>query len=81
MTVTDELKEALLPFLHAAAVGWSVEDQVKIAKPNQHSERPLIAFAGYAGQYAAQSRVSWADWKRLLDAADKCGMLGAETKP
>lgn len=73
--MTDDLHEALKPFLFAAAVGWSVEHDVNAAKPNQHTERPLLAFAGYAGQYAAQSRVSWADWKRLLDAADSAGLL------
>lgn len=71
----QELRDALEPFLAAAAVGYCVEEDVKRAKPNQHTERPLIAFAGYAGQYAAQSRVSWAQWKRLLDAADEAGLL------
>lgn len=74
----EELVSALRPFLHAAAVGWSVESEVARAKPNQHTERPLIAFAGYAGQYAAQSRVSWADWKRLLSACDDFGLLSTE---
>ena len=69
------LAEALRPFVMAAAVGWSVENDVAAAKPNQHSKYPLVAFAGYAGQYAAQSRVSWADWKRLLEAADEAGLL------
>lgn len=71
----DDLREALRPFIFAAAVGWSVENDVAKANPDQHTDRPLIAFAGYAGQYAAQSRVSWADWKRLLDAAERSGLL------
>ncbi len=71
-----DLREALRPFIFAAAVGWSVENDVAKAQPDQHSDRPLIAFAGYVGQYAAQSRVSWADWKRLLNAADKSGLIG-----
>lgn len=75
-----DLRAALRPFIHAAAVGWSVEHDVAKAQPNQHTDRPLIAFAGYAGQYAAQSRVSWADWKRLLDACDKAGLLNEETE-
>lgn len=77
----DDLREALRPFLFAASVGWCVEQDVAEAKPRQHTDRPLIAFAGYAGQYAAQSRVSWADWKRLLDAADKAGLLQTEEGP
>lgn len=71
----DDLREALRPFIFAAAVGWSVENDVRKAQPNQHTDRPLLAFASYAGHYAAQSRVSWADWKRLLDAADKAGII------
>lgn len=70
-----EVIEAIKPFLFAAAVGWSVEQDVAAAKPNQHTERPLISFPGYAGHYAAQSRVSWADWKRLLAAAEQAGWL------
>lgn len=70
-----DLREALRPFLFAAGVGWCVEQEVDEAKPRQHTDRPLIAFGCYAGQYAAQSRVSWSDWKRLLDAADNAGLL------
>jgi hypothetical protein len=76
--MSDELIKALRPFLLAAAVGHCVEMDVRDAKPNQHSERPLVAFAGYAGHYAAQSRVSWADWKCLLNAADSAGLLASE---
>lgn len=72
---SDDLRAALRPFLFAASVGFCVEQDVADAKPRQHSESPLIGFAGYAGQYAAQSRVSWADWKRLLDAAFAAGLL------
>jgi hypothetical protein len=73
-----ELREALRPFIFAAAVGWSVAEAVREAKPNQHSKYPLVAFGSYAGQYAAESRVSWRDWQDLLDAADKCGLLASE---
>ena len=69
------LIEALSPFLYAAAVGFCVERDVDAAKPDQRTDRPLICFGGYAGHYAAQSRVSWADWKRLLDAAQDAGLL------
>lgn len=73
-----ELIEALRPFLFAAAVGHSVADAVNDAKPNQHTEHPLIAFGSYAGQYAAQSRVSWRDWLDLLDAAYRAGLLDSQ---
>lgn len=73
--MSDELIEALRPFLFAACVGSLVADEVDEKKPNQRTERPLIAFGTYAGQYAAQSRVSWADWKNLLDASFKAGLL------
>lgn len=76
--VPQELREALLPFIMAAAVGHTIEMDVADAKPNQHSARPLLGFPGYVGQYAAQSRVSWADWKRLLDAYDNVGLLQAD---
>lgn len=79
--ITSDLHEALRPFVHAAAIGWLIEQQVEEAKPNQHTERPLLGFAGYAGHYAAQSRVSWADWKRLLEAADKAGLLKSADAP
>ena len=79
--LTADLEEALRPFIFAAAVGWSVEQDVNAAKPNQHTEHPLIAFGAYAGQYAAQSRVSWADWLRLLDACDEAGLLKTEPRP
>ena len=78
MIISPELMNALRPFLLAASVGYCVEQDVREAKPNQRSASPLIAFAGYAGHYAAQSRVSWAQWKRLLDAADDAGLLAAE---
>jgi len=71
----DAVIKALEPFLWAAAVGFCVEREVDAAKPNQHTDRPLICFGGYAGHHAAQSRVSWADWKRLLDAAADAGLL------
>jgi hypothetical protein len=74
------LVDALRPFLHAAAVGYCVEKDVEEANPRQHTKHPLIAFAGYAGHYAAQSRVSWADWKRLLDVADDAGFLNDDTQ-
>lgn len=74
----NDLREALRPFLFAAGVGWCVEKDVADAKPRQHTDHPLIAFASYAGKYAAQSRVSWADWKRLLDAAVRAGLLEPE---
>ncbi len=70
-----KLVDALLPFLNAAAVGYCVEGEVDRAQPNQHTKRPLIAFAGYAGHYAAQSRVSWHDWKTLLNVSDELGLL------
>lgn len=73
--VMDDLRAALAPFLHAACVGWMVEQDCREAKPNQHTDHPLIAFASYCGQYAAQSRVSWADWRNLLDVADRVGLL------
>jgi hypothetical protein len=76
--IPEELAAALRPFIYAAAVGYCVEGDVERAKPRQHSKHPLVCFAGYAGHYAAQSRVSWADWKRLLDAADKCGLVQSE---
>lgn len=69
------LAKALEPFILAAAIGHSIEEQVREANPNQHSQTQLIGFGGYVGQYAAQSRVSWADWKRLLDAAYDAGLL------
>lgn len=75
---TAALLDALRPFVLAAAVGWSVEDEVNKAAPNQHTSRPLLGFGGYAGQYAAQSRVSWADWKQLLDAATELWPMGLE---
>lgn len=37
--------------------------------------RQIDTIATDPGQYAAQSRVSWADWKRLLDAAERAGLL------
>ena len=49
-------------------------------QPRQHTDRPLIALASYAGQYAPQSRVSWAGWKCLLDAADKAGLINGGAK-
>ena len=75
----DDLRKALQPFIYAAAIGWSVEQDCAEAKPRQHAEHPLVAFASYCGQYAAQSRVSWADWKRLLDACDKAGLLNGDS--
>lgn len=72
---TGGVPEALRPFLLAACVGWAVEQQVADAKPRLPGDRPLIPAAVYAGHYAAQSRVSWADWKRLLDAAEAAGLL------
>lgn len=78
MEVPDSFLKALDAFLHAAAVGYCVERDVAEAKPSQHTERPLVAFAGYAGQYAAQSRVSWNDWKHLLSEADAAGILSRE---
>ena len=68
----NRLLEALHPFLLAAAVGWAVEQDVAAAKPRYNR---LICSAGYAGHHAAQSRVSWAAWKRLLDAAEAAGLL------
>lgn len=81
MPETDPLQAALRPFIIAAAIGWSVEQDVLKAKPNQHVERPLVGFAGYAGQYAAQSKVAWADWLRLLDAAYAAGLLDTQEMP
>ncbi|WP_380873651.1 hypothetical protein ACFB49_42930 [Sphingomonas sp. DBB INV C78] len=79
--IATDLVSALRPFINAAAIGWLIEQDVNAAKPKQHSERPLIGFAGYVGQYAAQSRVSWADWKRLLDAAEEAGLLKTGGEP
>jgi len=73
--IPEDLREALKPFLFAACVGSMIADEVDAAKPDQHTKRPLIAFGSYAGQYAAQSRVSWMDWKKLLDAAYAAGLL------
>ncbi len=60
--VPPELRAALLPFLGAAAVGLEVERAVRAA-PTNPSEFAHI----YAAHHAAQSRVSWADWKRLAE--------------
>jgi hypothetical protein len=76
--VTPELAKALVPFIYAAAVGWSVAKEVDEAKPNQHTKNPLLCFGSYAGQYAAESRVSWGDWKNLLDAAYTAGLLASD---
>jgi hypothetical protein len=70
-----DLRAALAPFLYAACAGWMVEQDCREAKPDQQSERPLIGFAGYCGHFAAQSKVSWADWKNLLDAGYRAGFL------
>lgn len=56
--------------LNRAGIAFDARDLAVVAKLI-----PLLAFASYAGHYAAQSRVSWADWKRLLDAADKAGII------
>lgn len=73
--IPDDLRDALRPFIYAACVGSMIADEVDAAKPNQHRKRPLIAFGSYTGQYAAQSNVSWMDWKKLLDAAYAAGLL------
>jgi hypothetical protein len=76
-----KLIDALRPFVFAAAVGYSVAEVVDKAKPDQLTERPLICFGSYAGQYAAESRVSWAAWKRLLDEAYNFGLLDPDDLP
>lgn len=73
--IPDDLRAALEPFLFAAAVGCLIEQDCRAARPDQRTARPLIGFPGYVGHYAAQSRVSWSDWKRLLDAAEDAGLL------
>lgn len=78
-SMSDDLRAALAPFLKAAAIGFCVEGSVNDAKVQEKGLTKLLAFGGYAGQYAAESRVSWADWKRLLDAADDAGLLSPST--
>jgi hypothetical protein len=76
--IPDKLEQALLPFINASAVGGLIEQDVRDANPNQRSRSELIGFGGYVGQYAAQSRVSWRNWKDLFDV---CSDLNIGFKP
>lgn len=76
--IPADLRAALKPFVSAAAVGFMIEQDCKAANLDQRTDRPLIGFPGYVGQYAAQSRVSWSHWKHLLDAAYDAGLLSPD---
>lgn len=65
---SQALLDAIQPFAHAAALGWQVKDAVKQGNLREKGLTKLIAFDAYAGQYTAESHVSWADWQKLLDA-------------
>ena len=65
---SQALLDAIRPFAHAAALGWQVMDAVKQANLREKGLTKLVAFDEYAGQYTADSNISWADWQKLLDA-------------
>lgn len=65
---SQALLDAIQPFAHAAALGWQVMDAVKQANVQDKGLTKLIAFDAYAGQYMAESHISWSNWHALLDA-------------
>ena len=65
---SQALLDAIQPFAHAAAMGWQVMDAVKQANMRDQGLTKLIAFDAYAGQYTAESHISWSNWRTLLDA-------------
>lgn len=64
----QRLRSATAPFAKAASVGIITYDAVEAADLYGNGLTTLIGISGYAAQHAAESRVSWADWRDLAAA-------------
>lgn len=58
--------DAVEPFACAAEMGRQAEEVVR--KTDMTPVTALLGIPGYVAVSVAQDRISWADWKRLLEA-------------
>jgi hypothetical protein len=63
----QRLRAATEPFAKAAAVGICTYNAVAAADLYGNGVTTLIGISGYAGCHAAESRISWANWRQLAE--------------